>query len=465
MPPFLPESFLTLLTAFQDCFHAPSYRNFRLIVAGWVHCLGRRTVTAVALASGAGGSQHISVFHRFFARAEWSLDALGKVIFTLALRWVPAEQPLLVLVDDTLARKRGKCVSLASMHHDPLLALPTRPCTSFGHIWVTLALWVPLPMGHPRGFALPLLVRRYTSSKRGGPADAPSRPSAGRRQQTAATAHARRDQRTKLDLARELVELVAGWAGERTSSVLADSAYAAKPWLEHRPANVQFISRLRMDAALWTQPPARRPGQIGRPRRRGDRLPAPTAMAAARRCWHRLTVTLYGCTVTTQVFRRTALWYAALPDQLVRIVVVRDPGGRRQDDAFFCTDLQRRAAFILEAYARRWTLEVTLHDVKQFLGFEDPQNQTPRAVQRTAPLAFVVYDLVLLWYADQHAQAVAPVWVLRPWFRRKTAPSFLDRLTELRRAGWRCYLSQPPSAVPQPQNSRSGWPDAVLATA
>jgi hypothetical protein len=41
----------------------------------------------------------------------------------------------------------------------------------------------------------------------------------------------------------------------------------------------------------------------------------------------------------------SALWYGALREQPVRIV-----------------------------YARRWTIEVTFHDQKQFLGFEDPQN-------------------------------------------------------------------------------------------
>ena len=52
-----------------------------------------------------------------------------------------------------------------------------------------------------------------------------------------------------------------------------------------------------------------------------------------------------------------------------RIVVVRDPSGRRRDEAFFCTDLDRDAAFILETYSRRWTLEVTFHEAKQHLGF------------------------------------------------------------------------------------------------
>src|SRR5215208_7986551 len=81
----LPKAFVDLLAAFEPCFHAPTYRVFQVVLAGWIHCLGRRTITAVALASGGVGGRHISVFHRFFTRAPWSLDAVGQVVFRLAL--------------------------------------------------------------------------------------------------------------------------------------------------------------------------------------------------------------------------------------------------------------------------------------------------------------------------------------------------------------------------------------------
>src|SRR5215212_7252037 len=110
----LPSAFVGLLVAFEPCFHAPTYRIFRLVMAGWIHCLGRRTITGVAVASGGVGGRHISVFHRFFTRAQWSLDAVGRVVFRLAVVWIPADQPLFILVDDTLARKTGKGIALAT---------------------------------------------------------------------------------------------------------------------------------------------------------------------------------------------------------------------------------------------------------------------------------------------------------------------------------------------------------------
>jgi hypothetical protein len=428
----VPETFAPLLAAFQPCFTAPSYRTFCVLVSGWVHCLGRRRVTGVVVAAGAVGSRHISVFHRFFARAQWSLDALGAIVFRLALAWIPAEGALVVLVDDTLARKGGKAIALATMHHDPLLSSARKPFCSFGHVWVVLALWVPLPMGGSRGFALPLLFRLYVGSKRGGQADAPSRRGAGPRVAAARQAHAQAARPTKLELARELVGVVAGWAGGRTVVLAADSAYAGRALLEHRPANVEMVGPLRMDAALWARPGRRQPGQRGRPRRRGTRLPSPRALAATRRRWDPLPLTLYGRSVSPLVFALTALWYGALRERPVQIVVVRDPGGHRRDQAFFCTDPEAGAAFILETYAHRWTLEVTFHDTKQSLGFEDPQQQVSRAVQRTAPVAALVYDLVLLWYAQQVREGRAGGWLVRPWYRSKAAPSFPDMLTAVR---------------------------------
>src|SRR5215208_323987 len=453
----LPSPMVGLLAAFEPCFTAPSYRTFRLLVAGWIHCLGRRTVTAVAVASGGVDQHHISVFHRFFSRAQWSLDALGRVVFRLALRWISADQPLSVLIDDTLARKTGKGIGLATMHHDPLLSTARKPFCSFGHAWVVLALWVPLPMGGSRGFALPLLFRLYVGAKRGGTKDAPGRPRRGTRQRAAEHAHAAHPRPTKLALARELLARVASWADGRTVYAVVDSAYAARPLLEGRPANVHVLSRLRPDAALWARPGRRRPGQRGRPRRRGHRLPTPKAMAATRRRWDTLPLTLYGRPVTPLVFGCTAHWYGALRDQPVRIVVVRDPSGRRRDEAFFCTDPTVDPAFILTGYARRWTIEVAFHDQKQFLGFEDPQNQTPEAVARTAPLAGIVYDLVLLWYAARVQQGRAAGWLVRPWYRSKTTPSFLDMLTAVRQESWQLAFSDPPCPTPIAEKPAPSW--------
>jgi hypothetical protein len=476
----LPETFMPLAAAFVPCFTAPTYRTFCFLVAGWVQCAGRHTVTAVALAAGVVGSRHISWCHRFFSRAMWHPDHLGLMIFRRALRWVPAGDSLVVLVDDTLARKHGKAIALGSMHHDPLLSSVRKAFASFGHVWVVLALWVPLPFGPrggPKGIALPLLFRLYVlyvGSKRGNRADAPSgvgggaRATSGPRYQRAQAAFPPPERRpTKPELAQEGIALVAQWAATfapvRTVYVVGDTTYTNRTTMEGRPENVEVVGRLRLDAALFAPPPPRRPGQRGRTRKKGARLPTPQAMGATRTergTWRRLRLTLYGKTVTPLVFRGTALWYGALRHHPIRFVVVRDPSGRRRDEAFFCTDLTVGVTFLLETYAKRWALEVTFFDCKQSLGFEEPQNQATRAVRRTAPFAGIVYALVVLWAAHEVVAGRAPRWVPRPWYRHKASLSFADLLAAFRQASvCRAASAAPPISVApwpphRPKNSR-----------
>jgi hypothetical protein len=102
---------------------------------------------------------------------------------------------------------------------------------------------------------------------------------------------------------------------------------------------------------------------------------------------------------------------------------------------FYCTRLDWTARQILSAYAARWSIEVTFENGKQLLGFEDPANRKDKAVRRTAPMALVLYSLVVLWFhraGHRHLQFSD-----RPWYRRKQEPSFADLLTTLRRASWR----------------------------
>jgi hypothetical protein len=107
-PLMRPETFAPLAAAFTPCFSAPTYRVFLFLVAGWAQCVGRHTVTAVALAADAVGRSgpgwHVSMFHRFFRHSAWRLDDVGLTVFRLALRWPAPDEALVVLVDDTRAR-------------------------------------------------------------------------------------------------------------------------------------------------------------------------------------------------------------------------------------------------------------------------------------------------------------------------------------------------------------------------
>jgi len=88
----------------------------------------------------------------------------------------------------------------------------------------------------------------------------------------------------------------------------------------------------------------------------------------------------------------------------------------------------------------RWSIEVTFHDAKQQLGFEQPQGWSRRAAERTAPVAMLLYSLIVLWFAKVgHRQYQPPN---RPWYPHKPHASFADMLATLKQASIREQVLQ-----------------------
>jgi hypothetical protein len=430
MPDLLVRSFTPLLLAFQPCFTQPSFSSFWALTCAWILCSGRRSLTRVIQSAQLGHFKHYCAFHRFFSQARWNLDALGHCVFQLLLPF--CSEVLTAAVDDTLARKSGRHIWGAGMHHDPLRSTGKRPIFSFGHSWVVLSLQVSFPFAPQKTWALPVLVRLYR--KRKSSKLAPGRNGKPEKKQTGQATE--KQYRTRPQLALEMIQVVAHWLGPRKLRVLGDSEYAGGSISRHLPANAELVSRMTMKAALFELPPAPTAGR-GRRRKKGQRLPSPEQMAQNMgRSWIKTTVQIYGRKVKVWYQSVDALWYSSAGARLLRIVVVRDPRGHRRDDCFFSTDLALKPPQILETFALRWPLEVCFRDVKQFLGFEDPQNRVSQATQRTAPLIFYIYDLVLLWHATSGHLFAPQSAIERLWYKRKTSVSFEDILRNLRQATW-----------------------------
>lgn len=427
----LVSSFGELALSFAPAFSQPSFANFLTMLTGWVFCLGRHTVTGLIVAAGATEKKHFSCFHRFFSRAAWNLDPLGRIILRLALRFVPKLEIVLVVVDDTLGRKTGRHIWGAGMHHDPLRSTSARPAFSFGHSWVVLSIIIPLPFISHRRFAIPILFRLYRKKLK---KRKPGRPKGERKSTGDATPD---EYRTRPELAVEMLRIVAEWFNGRRFRVVGDSEYSGKSISRKLPGTADLVGRMPMNAALYDEPSAWKPGRPGRPRKKGERLPNPAELAKSRKVrWTKTRVDIYGKSVRVWFKSVDALWYNSAGTQLLRVVVVRDPSGKRRDDCFFTTDLSMTPTEIIETIAKRWSLEVTFRDAKQSLGFEEPQSRTRKAVERTAPMAMLLYGLTVLWYAE-HGEALREQWFMkRPWYRKKRGPSFADMLSTLRQASW-----------------------------
>src|SRR5437899_9673964 len=254
------------------------------------------------------------------------------------------------------------------MHHEPLRSTQRHPFYAFGHYFVVFSLQVALPFAPDKYWAFPILVRMYR--KRQTARRAPGKGGKLERKQTGqATAQ---QYRTRPELALEMIQRVASWIPQRTLRVLGDSEYAGKSISRHLPANAKLISRMNMKAALYE--PAGKTAKRGRRRKKGDRLPSPLQLAQNKKAkWIKSTVSLYGKQVKLWYQTIDALWYPSAGQQLLRIVVVHDPSGRRRGDCFFSLDLTLTSPQILEIFSRRWPLELRFRDVKQWRACEDPQ--------------------------------------------------------------------------------------------
>jgi hypothetical protein len=444
----LREILLEFSRAFTS---SPTFDNFATLVVGWILCTGRHTISRVIQA--AEGVKNFSTYYRFFSHAVWESDEIGRVIVSLLLRLIPGTV-VTATVDDTLSRRNGSHIWGAGMHYDALNSTyggknGATKSLAFGHCWVVLTLWVPLPWSAEAGIAVPVLWRLY-------------------RQKTRCPAA---DYRKKTELANELLnELLAILPLSHSVLLAGDGEYACRTVVHDLPERVTFIGPVAMDAALYAPAPERKKGARGRPRKMGARLPSPAQLAALdTEPWKQETVRIYGRTVDLLVKVQTCLWWTVAGARLIKVIVTRDPKGHYKDRAYFSTNPEHEIQDITTVFARRWSQEVMHRDVKQQLGFEDPQNgwwrhpdgermdskepgpkpHTTRgelAARRTAPLAFVVYALVAIWYLE-HGTPSADVQRAReraPWYLHKTTPSFGDMLAAIRRELWAERLSRLP---------------------
>ena len=397
----VPISLRRLLDAFTGCFTAPTFEVFSAMVIGLVSQTSNRTVCGMLTGAGLATSWSHHRAHRFFSVARWSVDQIGLTVFDLVLTHLVADgADLLLAVDDTAHRRRGKQVHGAGWIHDG--SAPSRNKLAFGHRWVVVGVVVRVPW-LSRPVCLPVSCRRWQGK---GAA-------------------------STVEIAAQMITAIAARVPGRRVHVVADAAYHGQS-LRDLPDLVTWTTRLPRNAVLYHRAPAPT-GRRGRPRLKGDRIGTP-AQAATTAVFQSLTVTRYGRSDTVSIAVLDCLWYGVFGPTPVRMVLVRDRENRPML-ALITTDPSVTPADLVARYAARWAIEVTFFDTRQTLGVGQARNRTAQAVNRTWAFGMYVYTIVVLWYALHGRQSgiVADRRVHAPWYLSKTDPSFADMLTALRR--------------------------------
>jgi hypothetical protein len=374
-----------------DClapaFTQPSFASCGQLLLGWVMCLGRHTLLRVGRSADPAqapdnSSRHgLDGYYNFFERSAWRPSDLAYRVGVVLLTRLKLFGRIVLLVDDTLAHKRGKSVWGMGWWRDAVASTQKRVATASGHNWVVLAVAYCPPFCDAPILALPLLARLHLPGK-GQPSCAA--------------------------LALQMLQEVLAWFPDHLFTLVGDGAYACKEVLADLPQRVHFVGRLRGDAAVYDPRVPRQPkGKRGKKPQKGPRLPSPKEAAAkADRkrggtggwLWQAVEVCLYGRARTLKALAYQVVWPRVLGLRPIRLVVVRDPEGKMKDCYLFTTDLDASLGWVILMFGWRWSIEALFRSSKQILDIEAPQHFCRRSVEKLAPWVWSMQSVIMTWY-------------------------------------------------------------------
>ena len=416
----LPDTIVSLLMPFSTLFHRRTWLKSQLLLVGAILSPGKRTVTSALRVMGLEDDRNFARYHHVLSRAVWQPLQLGRTLLWLLLQHLDqGDGPLVFGIDETLERRRGGRIKAKGIYRDGVRSSGSHFVKASGLRWISLMWLTTIPWAR-RTWALPFLTvlapsERYYR-KRG------------------------RTPKKLTDWARQIILQLRRWLPHRPLVLVADSSYAVLDLLHFCQSLAQpvtFITRLRLDAALYEPAPPRQPGQNGRPRVKGKRLPTlKELLDFPDTCWAETLPAWYdGTTRTVEVASQTALWYHSGKHPVpIRWVLIRDPLGQFRPQALLSTDLAVTPVQIVEWFVLRWQLEVTFQEVRAHLGVETQRQWSDRAIARTTPALFGLFSWVSL--AGHLSQKEGPA-IPRPaaWYA-KPLPTFADAIALVRRELW-----------------------------
>src|SRR6476620_4770995 len=228
----LPATWRGLLEALRPAFRRGStFAMCMLLASGLVAQTARRTVVGMLAATGMAAIVSFHTCCRFFSAHRWDTDRLGLALAWLIVSRLLAERAAIeVVIDDTLFRRWGRKVHAVFWTHDGAAQDPN--ALGRGNRWVVLSIVVELPFCC-LPVSLPVLLRLWAGKGTASP----------------------------VQLAGELIMLLAKEFPDRSMHAVGDAAYHGKPLLV---AGATITTRLPANAALYAPAPPHT-GKRGRP--------------------------------------------------------------------------------------------------------------------------------------------------------------------------------------------------------
>jgi DDE superfamily endonuclease len=418
-PSPVPAILANWLAVFRPCFTAPVWNHVLVLVAGAVLAPGRRTVSATLRVMGLADEPGFARYHEVLNRARWDArDVARRLLLHLLAVLLPTGE-VVIGIDDTIERRWGSKINARGIYRDPVRSSHGHFVKASGLRWLSLMIVLPVPFAHRR-WALPFLTVLAPSARW-------------------SETHGKRH-KTLVDWARQAILQTKRWLPDRRLIVVADSSFAALDLIAAIRRHVCLITRLRLDASLFAPAPARRPGQLGRPALKGPRLAKLGAVLTdPKTVWSSINMTEWygGQQRQLEITSGIAVWYhSGLVPAPIRWVLVRDPSGEREPQAFLSTDLDTTPDVILARFVSRWRMETTFQEVREHLGVETQRQWSDLAILRTTPALLGLFSLVAVWahkLTVVNSDAVSPK--RSAWYDKQDS-TFSDAIAAVRRILW-----------------------------
>jgi hypothetical protein len=417
----LPGIVIDLMDPFAPCFYGvKTWMKAQILLIGAILTPGKRVVTEALRGMGLGNSRQFAQYHQVLSRAVWSPLAMVPILLKLLLdAFANGDRPLVFGIDPTIERRWGDKISARGIYRDAVRSSDSHFVKTSGLRWISLMLLTTIPWAQ-RVWALPVMTVLSPSERY----------------------YQQRQRQPKTVLARSLqmVKALRRFLPDRAVVMVGDNSYAALDFLAAlHPLNVTFITRLRLDAALYE--PAPPYNKRGRPRKKGKRLPTLAVMLAdPATVWQRQAVTWYdGRQRDMELVSGTAVWFhngkTPVP---IRWVLIRDPQGEYDSLALLCTDPAQETLNIVHWFVQRWRLEVTFEEARRHLGLETQRQWSDKAIARTTPLLLGLFSWVTLLAHALHLSHPSASPRQAAWYA-KPLPTFSDALALVRQCLWAAY--------------------------
>lgn len=416
--PTLPAECASAILLFRSLFSKRAWRYAETLLVGAILAPAQRTVTAVLRVMGRSHEKQFQNYHRLLNRAEWSLGKGARQLLTALIEQFVPTGVVLVALDDTLERRRGKKIAAKSIYRDAVRSSKAQVVKSSGLRWLSLMLLSQMRFS-PRRWALPILTRLAPSKRYN-------------------TEQGRRHKKLT-DQARGVLLQLRRWLPQRQIVCVCDAGFAALELLDAVRKHVTIITRLRLDAALYEPAPERTATTKGRRRVKGEKLPRlKQRLDDPEQDWQPLVLRRWyqQNDRRVEVLTGTAVWYhPGLPVVPIRWLLVRDPDGKFPTAGFLSTDLGLSPEAMLGYYVERWQVEVTFAEARQHLGLETQRQWSDKAIERSTPILFALYSIVALMAT--RLSIAAPLMPRSAAWYVKEQITFSDALSVVRQALWR----------------------------